>query len=151
MKLTLKRKTKIEKEKKIKSKKKTTKSKRDKNVVKFPAKLLAPVGQFLQGKLKLLERRKKDIEEEDPFTDVSRVNDNASPDTDAAEQFGHARSSAIKKELEKKIIQTRKALTRVRIGKYGICEDCGEMIDTDRLTIYPEATLCAKCQVKREK
>ena len=57
----------------------------------------------------------------------------------------------LSEELERKIIQTRKALTRIKIGKYGICEDCGEMIDTDRLMIYPEATLCAKCQKKREK
>jgi DnaK suppressor protein len=79
------------------------------------------------------------------------VTDNASPDTDAAEQFGHARVSAIKEQLDKKMIQTKKALARVKIGKYGICEDCGKMIDTDRLMIYPEATLCVKCETKREK
>jgi len=151
MKLTLKRKTKKEKKEKTKSKKKTTKSKKDKNVIRFPAKLLAPVGHFLQGKLKLLEKRKKDIEKEDPFADASRINDNASPDTDAAEQFGHARSSAIKRELNRKIVQTKTALARVKLGKYGICADCGEMIDTDRLMIYPEATVCAKCQAKKEK
>ena len=76
--------------------------------------------------------------------------DNASPDTDAAEQFGHARASAIKEQLDRKIIQTKKALSMVKIGKYGICEDCAKMIDTDRLMIYPEATLCASCQKKRE-
>ena len=34
---------------------------------------------------------------------------------------------------------------------YGICEDCGKMIDTDRLMIYPEATLCVSCEAKKEK
>ena len=120
-------------------------------VVKFPANLVAPVGKFLQGRLKRLEKRKKVIEKEDPFRNTSRVMDNASPDTDAAEQFGHARVSAIKEQLDKKMIQTKKALARVKIGKYGICEDCGKMIDTDRLMIYPEATLCVKCEAKREK
>jgi len=38
----------------------------------------------------------------------------------------------------------------IKIGKYGICEDCGQMIDTDRLIIYPETTLCAKDAAKRE-
>ncbi|MFC1625494.1 TraR/DksA family transcriptional regulator [Patescibacteria group bacterium] len=118
---------------------------------RFPRNLLNPVGNFLQEKLKLLERRKKEIAEEDPFADVSRVTDNASPDTDAAEQFGHARTSAIQKEISRKIVQVRKALTRVKIGKYGICEECGKMIDTDRLMVYPEATLCAKDAAKREK
>lgn len=125
--------------------------KKNPNVVKFPANVVAPVGKFLRGRLKLLERRKKVIEKEDPFLDTSRVIDNASPDTDAAEQFGHARVSAIKGQLERKIVQTKKALARVKIGKYGICEDCGKMIDTDRLMVYPEATFCVKCEAKREK
>jgi len=120
-------------------------------LVAFPSKVIAPVANFLQANLKRLEKRKKDIENEDPFNDTARVLDNASPDTDAAEQFGHARISAIKEQIDRKIIQTRKALTRVKIGKYGICEDCGRMIDTDRLMVYPEATLCARDQAKREK
>lgn len=121
------------------------------SVFAFPAKLLAPVGTFLQGRLKILRKRKEVIEEEDPFKDTSRVMDNASPDTDAAEQFGHARTSAIRKQINLSIIQTRKALSRFRIGKYGICEECGKMIDTDRLMIYPEATLCAEDAAKRER
>ena len=129
--------------KKIKSRKRT--------VLAFPANLLSPIGKFLQDRLKLLERRKKDVEKEDPFKDIHRLVDNASPDADAAEQFGHARTSAIREQLDRRIIQTRKALSRVKIGKYGICEDCGQMIDTDRLMIYPEATLCVSCEKKREK
>ncbi|MDP3994696.1 MAG: hypothetical protein Q8P91_02610 [bacterium] len=98
----------------------------------FPANLLAPIGVFLQEKLKKLEKRKKDVDGDDPFKDPGRLNDNASPDTDAAEQFGHARASAIKTELQAKIKQTKKALSRLKHGKYTICEDCGKMIDTDR-------------------
>jgi len=122
-----------------------------KQIIGYPARLIAPVGKFLREKLKNLERRKRGIEEEDPFSDTSRLSDNASPDTDAAEQFGHARVTAIKEQLDRKIIQTKKALTRVKIGKYGICEECGEMIDTDRLMVYPEATLCARDAAKKEK
>ena len=146
-------KLKIKKKKKVKTKaKRKQKSKKGKgSVIQIPAKLLAPIGKFLQGRLIKLEKRKKDIEKEDPFKDPSRVLDNASPDTDAAEQFGHARTSAIKEQLERKAIQTKRALSRIKIGKYGHCEDCDKIIDTDRLMVYPEATLCAKCQIKREK
>ena len=129
------------------SKKKTEGAKK---VLLFPKKLLSPVGNFLKARLELLEKRRKDIDSEDPFKNFSRTTDNASPDTDAAEQFGHAKSSAIKKELDVKIKQTKDAMKKVKKGDYGICEDCGEMIDTDRLMIYPEATLCAKSQAKRE-
>src|SRR4030042_2675464 len=121
------------------------------SVINFPSKLLSPVANFLYDNLQLLKKRRKEIDKEDPFKYTSRVIDNASPDADAAEQCGHARTSAIREQIDKKIIQTRKALSRIKIGKYGICEDCGKMIDTDRLMIYPEATLCASCKEKREK
>lgn len=130
--------------------KKVTK-KKENSAPRFPASVIAPVGVFLQERLKILERRKKEISKEDPFKDPSRVTDNAATDTEADEQYGHARTSAIKNELSRRIIQIRKALTRIKIGKYGICEECGKMIDTDRLMIYPEATLCAKDAAKREK
>ncbi len=118
---------------------------------RFPSNVLAPVAHFLTARLHTLEKRKKEIAKEDPFADPSRVDDNAAPDTEADEQFGHARTSAIKTEISKNIIGIRKALTRIKIGKYGICEECGQMIDTDRLIAFPEATLCAKDAAKLEK
>ncbi|MEK7497427.1 MAG: TraR/DksA C4-type zinc finger protein [Patescibacteria group bacterium] len=117
----------------------------------FPMSLLIPIGSFLSGQLKKLEGNKKKITEEDPFANEARTGDNAAPDTEAEEQFGHARTLAIKEQLDRKIVQTRKALTRIKIGKYGICENCGKMIDTDRLVIFPEATLCVSCEKKKEK
>ncbi len=117
----------------------------------FPASVLKPVSNFLSAKLHTLEKRKKTISKEDPFADRSRVDDNAAPDTEADEQFGHARTSAITKELSKNIINIRKALSRIKIGKYGICEECGQMIDTERLIAFPEATLCKKDAAKRER
>jgi RNA polymerase-binding transcription factor DksA len=119
--------------------------------VRFPSSVLVPVSNFLKARLNSLKKRKVEISKEDPFKDPSRVTDNAATDTEADEQFGHARTSAISRELGKGIIQVRKALTRIKVGKYGICEECGQMIDTDRLMIYPEATLCAKDAAKMEK
>ena len=121
------------------------------STLKFPSNVLTPVAHFLTARLHTLEKRKKEIAKEDPFSDPSRVDDNAAPDTEADEQFGHARTFAIKTEISKSIIGIRKALTMIKIGKYGICEECGQMIDTDRLIAFPEATLCKKDAAKREK
>ena len=118
---------------------------------RFPASVLSPVANFLSARLNNLKKRKKEISSEDPFKNTERVNDNAAPDIEADEQFGHARTSAISGAIGRQIIQLRRALTRIKIGKYGICEECGQMIDTDRLMIYPEATLCKKDAAKREK
>jgi len=117
----------------------------------FPMRLLRPIGVFLAARLRALKRRRQTISKDDPFLDTARISDNASPDTDAEEQFGHARVMAVREQLDRNIMQTRRALARVKIGRYGVCEECGSMIDTDRLTIYPEATLCVKCERKKEK
>jgi RNA polymerase-binding transcription factor DksA len=122
-----------------------------KSVVMFPAKLLFPVKEFLLDRLRQLRKTTKVMTKEDPFKNKGRLENNASPDSDAEEQFGHARVSAIKDELSKKAVQIKKALQRINKGKYGICEDCGKMIDTDRLAIFPEATLCISCEKKRER
>jgi DnaK suppressor protein len=117
----------------------------------FPNNILNPIKKFLHLEEKKLEVRKMALEKEDPFFDESRLTDNASPDTEAAEQFGHARIEAMKKDTERRAIEIRKALAKIKIGKYGICDSCGQMIDTDRLMIKPEATLCITCEKKKEK
>ncbi len=119
--------------------------------VKFPASLLEPIKNFLSSREEHLSKQKKKIEEQDPFKDSKRVSDNASPDTDASEQFGHANADDLKKEVDRKIVQVRKAMTMIKLGKYGTCEKCGKMIDTDRLMVFPEATVCIKCEKKKEK
>ncbi len=119
--------------------------------IKYPTEVLKPVQKHLGQKLADLLRRKKELTSEDPFEDTSRLNDNAAVDADAAEQFGHLRVNALKKTLDRTIIQVRKAVTRIKIGKYGICENCGKFIDTDRLMVMPETTLCVDCGRKKEK
>jgi RNA polymerase-binding transcription factor DksA len=132
-------------------KEKTKKTAVKNEVSGFPSNVLTPVAHFLTARLHTLEKRKKEISKEDPFSDPSRVDDNAAPDIEADEQYGHARTSAIKQEINKNIIGIRKALTRIKLGKYGICEECGQMIDTARLMAFPEATLCTRDAKKREK
>jgi DnaK suppressor protein len=117
----------------------------------YPAEVLKPVKAHLLSRLFGLERRKKALDAEDPFNDQSRVNDNAAADADAAEQVGHMQVSAIKENLDRSIIQVRKALSRIKLGRYGVCERCGKMIDTDRLMIVPETTVCVDCEKKKEK
>jgi len=121
-----------------------------KTKIKFPANILKPIADFLTGEARKLELRKKSLSQRDPFSNPDRVIDNASPDIDASEQFGHQNVSALRAQIDRKLIQIRKALTRIKIGKYGICELCGKMIDTDRLMVMPETTLCAECAKKKE-
>ena len=107
---------------------------------KYPEKLLSPIKEFLDSQLRYLKIRKKTIQKEDPYFRVNR-----SGIKDADEAFKHDKAVAVKEELEAKIKQTKKALKRIKSGDYGFCESCETLINTDRLAIYPEATLCIKC------
>ncbi|MDD3679479.1 MAG: TraR/DksA C4-type zinc finger protein [Candidatus Shapirobacteria bacterium] len=129
----------------------TKRKNKTKETITFPASLLKPIGKFLVEEEKKIIKKIINLKKEDPFADPSRASNNASPDTDAEEQFGHMKNAAIRDQLRRRLVQVRKALTRVKIGNYGTCEKCRQLIDTDRLTIYPEATICIKCLKKEEK
>lgn len=117
--------------------------------ISFPANVLKPVQDFLMKKQAKLERRKKDLKKEDPFADRGRLVNKAASDADAVEQSGHDRVAALKLEVDKGLINIRKTLTKIKVGKYGLCESCGKMIDTDRLAIDPTAAYCVTCSKKR--
>jgi len=119
--------------------------------IKFPTNILKPIANFFRREEERLLKRKKVLEKEDPFSDTIRLTENAAADADAAEQFGHARVEALRQQIDRRLIDIRKAVTRIKIGKYGTCEKCGKMIDTDRLMIKPEATLCIDCERKKGK
>jgi len=113
--------------------------------IKFPIKILKPVADHLKEKQEKLQKRKASLEKEDPFNDTDRVNDNAAVDTEAAEESGHDRVAALKLEIDKALVRIKKTLTKIKIGKFGLCEKCGKLIDTDRLAIDPTVGHCIKC------
>lgn len=118
-------------------------------VISFPLRILQPLIKFLRQEEKRLKKTEKSLEKEDPFNDPTRVDDNA-VDTDVVEQMEHERVSALKMSINKSLVSVRKTLTRIKLGKYGICEECNKMIDTDRLAISLTADYCMKCAVKLE-
>ncbi|MEO6955972.1 MAG: TraR/DksA C4-type zinc finger protein [Antricoccus sp.] len=49
------------------------------------------------------------------------------------------------------ITQMERALYRIRIGSYGVCESCATTIPKARLQAYPAATLCVACKAREER
>lgn len=117
--------------------------------LKFPNSLINPIKKFLEEEIVRLKRREKSLKEGDPFTDVNRDIEN-SVEEDVDEQMGHFDVEVKVNFIRKQIVQLRKALTRIKLGKYGTCERCGKMIDTDRLAAKPDATICIDCEKERE-
>ncbi len=55
------------------------------------------------------------------------------------------------RDRERKLIgKIKEALERIELGTYGICEDCGEEISTERLKARPVTTLCIDCKKSQE-
>ena len=121
------------------------------SIVQFPRDVLVQIKSFLEHKSVETEHKLKELKKEDPFEDGSRLLDRASDDTEALSKAGHERVEALQHQMSMVLVQTRKALTKIKIGKYGVCENCGKMIDTDRLAAMPTAALCVNCERKREK
>ena len=116
----------------------------------YPEELLTPIREFLNQKKQELIERKQRLADEDPFSDPdSRLSNNAAIDADAAEQFGHENTLAMRDEIDRKLAEVERAIARVESGKYGTCTSCGKMIDTDRLTVDPTAEYCVDCQQKK--
>ncbi len=120
-------------------------------MIKFPANVLIQIKEYLEKKRAETEHKLADLRKEDPFEDKGRLLDNATDDMAAHQKEGHERTQALLAQMNVVLIETRKALAKIKIGRYGICEKCGRMIDTDRLAAMPTATLCLTCEKKKEK
>lgn len=117
--------------------------------IKFPLNVLKPLRDYLKGEERRLLKQKSTLKKEDPFATMSREDDN-SIDADVAEQVDHDRAQAARSEVSRSLINIRKTLSRIKIGKYGICENCHKMIDTDRLAVKPTAEYCLACEKELE-
>ncbi|MDD5040288.1 MAG: TraR/DksA C4-type zinc finger protein [Patescibacteria group bacterium] len=58
-------------------------------------------------------------------------------------------SIALERNLEVTLEKIERALKKIELGTYGVCESCGKPIDDGRLAAYPEAQHCMACHTKR--
>ncbi|MFZ5845252.1 MAG: TraR/DksA family transcriptional regulator [Patescibacteria group bacterium] len=117
----------------------------------FPSDVLTSIKQHLEEEKKRVLARINELSVQDPFSDPERTNDNAASDAEANEESSHDRFAALIAQLKQQLSDIDAALLRVAHGTYGFCSKCGEMIDTDRLSILPTAILCLSCEKKKAK
>jgi RNA polymerase-binding transcription factor DksA len=113
-------------------------------MVSFPSEVLEQLRIHLEEEKKKIAAEMSDLSAQDPFSDPSRASDKASSDTEASDESSHDRVAAMIDELKVKLGEVDGALVRISNGSYGFCSVCGDMIDTDRLSIIPTATLCLR-------
>lgn len=113
--------------------------------------MLQEIKNHFEEEKRTLTSRVVELQKQDPFADPERTNDNAASDTEASEESNHDRVSAMVDELKAKLHAVEDALVRIEHNTYGFCTECGQMIDTERLSILPMATLCLSCEQKKKK
>ncbi len=108
----------------------------------FPKDVLAGLKNHLEEEKVRLTKRISELTVQDPFSDPDRTNDNAASDMEASEESNHDRVAALVEELKVQLANIDASLGHIADGTYGFCSVCGNMIDTDRLSAMPTATLC---------
>ncbi len=95
---------------------------------------------------KLIEEiaRNRKVETDDLKDEISDLYDLA--DNERDRQLSHILSDRDRK----KIIEIDEALERIEDKTYGICEECGKRITSNRLKIMPFARLCITCKSESE-
>ncbi len=84
--------------------------------------------------------------------DMKPMNENQAEIVDMAQALEQLeREQSLAEQERKELIAIERALAKMASGNFGTCEDCEEEIPQRRLTVLPEARLCAKCQEIEER
>ncbi|OGC49806.1 hypothetical protein A2716_00375 [candidate division WWE3 bacterium RIFCSPHIGHO2_01_FULL_40_23] len=119
-------------------------------------KLASPISKdFLKNIRDLLLRKDKELakeetllKKEDAYNLPERDVLNNEEADEAFEDTSHEMTSILSKSISEMRLQIRKALAKINIGTYGICEVCHKPIDPARLKAFPQATMCLECAEK---
>ena len=114
----------------------------------LPPDFLEEAKNYLLSEEKRLVEEERKLAEQDPFLVAERDVDNAETLDEAGEQTGHERVAAEREAVKRLLDETRLALSKLKAGRYGICDECGEMIDQARLKAHPQAQYCLRCENK---
>jgi RNA polymerase-binding protein DksA len=118
----------------------------DKKTLKELKELLDKEKKELQEKVEELNLKEKDMAIKMPDFMAS---EDSSIEADEVEELNNLLS--LKMEWENEIDRINQALERMEKGNYGICVECGNLIEIERLKIEPTAQICMTCVKKKNR
>jgi RNA polymerase-binding transcription factor DksA len=65
---------------------------------------------------------------------------------EATESFELEKRLSLERQIQEQLADIENALTKIAIGKYGLCESCGKPIEPTRLQALPQARTCMNCK-----
>lgn len=120
-------------------------SKKYMNTRNLPKEFIELIKSQLTRKEKELQKEQASLMKEDPYLQSGRTESNSEYMDEAIledtrKNIADAQVNVVKTML----MEVKRALAAIKIGKYGVCEVCGDPIDKARLKAYPQATTCLK-------
>lgn len=106
--------------------------------------------KLLLRQQKEVEKEIEDLDKDDPINSLSMA-ESSEPGTDSWVADTHSRVLAVKSNLQMLLVKIKKSLQNLNSGKFGKCENCGKLIEDERLKAIPIATLCIACSKKVKK
>ena len=103
---------------------------------------------FYRKQKKFLVRELKRLEEQYKVT-RQFPEYGTSEDENAQEVEKFQENLGLQKNLKNLIKDVKNALVKIEKGKYGVCEECRQLIEPGRLKAYPAADLCVTCASKK--
>lgn len=112
--------------------------------------------EFIQRmKERMIEERKEIIGTLSVNTDASRkiLEENAARDSvdEASDAIDLKMLQSMNEKDVNRLNLINAALTRIELGKYGLCMKCGKPIPEPRLEYIPYAVLCVECKSADER
>jgi DnaK suppressor protein len=65
---------------------------------------------------------------------------------EATETLELEKRLTLENRIRQELAAVEHALEKFEKGKYGLCENCGQPIDPERLEVRPQASLCMNCK-----
>jgi RNA polymerase-binding protein DksA len=70
---------------------------------------------------------------------------------EAADTLELEKRLALEKRIREQLVGVEHALHKFEEGTYGLCDNCGQPIDPERLEALPQASLCMNCKGQQAK
>ena len=109
---------------------------------------LAHFRQVLEAKRVALVKNAQASLEQDMQLDTNEMPDEVDL---ASSEYIQAFALRLRGRERKFLDKIDLALSKIRSGEFGECEDCGELIGHKRLEARPETTLCIRCKEDQER
>lgn len=108
------------------------------------------IKEYLITKQKEIDKQLKSVGNNDPLF-VETVTGSSELGTAVWESEVHTELEVKKNSLAVFSKEIQKSLEKFKMGTYGICENCGKVIEEERLKVFPTAFSCIPCATSNSK